>query len=161
MAFSSDSENQNAAALDAAPATSIQKHPAGKFMWSIALGGPLISWIVHHRETMKSQYGFFWPMFAWSIVLNIPSVVLSCLRVIFEPDKTVGIFMILTWVWYIAEVVFMGRLGAGKITDCVPDYNPADYKRRELIGIVVGAALIILCFGFAALAVLAAVASGM
>ncbi len=158
MAFDSNSENQIG---DVAPAASIQKHPAGKFMWSMALGGPLISWIVHHRETMNSQYGFFWPMFAWSIVLNIPCIVLSCLGTVFEPEKTIGIFMILNWVWYIAEIVFMGRLGAGKITDCVPDYNPADYKRRELIGTVVGAALIILGFCTIVLAAVVAAAAEM
>lgn len=70
-------------------------------------------------------------------------------------------FMILNWVWYIAEIVLMGRLGAGKITDCVPDYNPADYKRRELIGIVVGAALIILGFCTIVLAAVVAAAAEM
>ena len=158
MAFDSNSENQIG---DVAPAASIQKHPAGKFMWSMALGGPLISWIVHHRETMNSQYGFFWPMIGWGILVNIPEMILGALSTLYEPEGTIGVFTILYWVWYVAIFVIMGKLGAGKMTDCVPDYNPADYKRRELIGTVVGAALIILGFCTIVLAAVVAAAAEM
>ena len=158
MAFDSKNEDQIG---EAAPALSIQKHPAGKFMWSMALGGPVLSWIVHHRATTKSQYGFFWPMIGWGILVNIPEMILGALSTLYEPEGTIGVFTILYWVWYVAIFVIMGKLGAGKMTDCVPDYNPADYKRRERIGIIVGVILIVLALCFSAFMGILMAASGM
>ncbi|MCQ2049958.1 MAG: zinc ribbon domain-containing protein [Candidatus Saccharibacteria bacterium] len=123
-------------------------HPAGTFMWSVALGGPLVAWFVHRHEIKNSPISFFWPMLGWSFLTNIPDRIFSRLSDTFEGPDGFGIFSLLGAVWYFASIYIIGKLGASKIAQCLPNYNYEDYKRREKCGTIAGAIILAmaLCF---------------
>ncbi len=120
------------------------EHPAGTFMWSVALGGPLVAWFFHRNEIKNSALSFFWPMLGWSVLTNIPDRIFSKLSDAFEGPDAFGIFSLLGLVWFFVSIYIVGKLGASKIKQCVPDYDFEDYKRREQYGIVVGVVVVVI-----------------
>ena len=111
------------------------EHPAGSFMWSFALGGPIIAWFFHRKELKSSNLSFIWPMIGWNFLLDLPDRALSRLTDMFEPADTIGIYSILGIIWFFISIFILGKLGAARIKKCLPVYNHADYKRHEKYGI--------------------------
>lgn len=124
-------------AAEPVPETVAVAHPAGKFMWSMALGGPIIAWFFHRKELKKSVKSFFLPMFGWDFLTNMADRALTFGSKMMGSD-TVNIFDILGIVWFFVAIFILGRLGASKIKECLPDYAAEDYKPRERKGIIWG-----------------------
>ena len=122
---------------ESVPETVAVAHPAGKFMWSMALGGPIIAWFFHRKELKKSAKSFFWPMFGWNFLTNMADRALTFGSKM-TYSETLNIFDILSVIWFFAAVFILGRLGASKIKECLPDYAAEDYKPRERKGIIWG-----------------------
>ncbi len=127
------------------PETVATEHPAGKFMWSVALGGPLISWFFHRKELKKSEKGFFLPMLGWNILTNMVDRALTTASK-FQGSEFLNVYDILGMVWFFASIFILGRLGASRIKNCLPDYAAVDYKPRERKGIIAGAIVMVIVF---------------
>jgi len=112
-------------------------HPAKSFMWSVAIGGPLIAYIVHRKELKNSLLSFFWPMFGWTFLMNIPCKIADRLSTMREPEDF-GMISLISLILWFANVFVIGKLGAKKIKEVVPEYPYSDYKKRERLGIVIG-----------------------
>ncbi|MBR4398217.1 MAG: hypothetical protein IKT05_03420 [Fibrobacter sp.] len=127
------------------PETVAVAHPAGKFMWSMALGGPIIAWFFHRKELKKSAKSFFWPMFGWNFLTNMADRALTFGSKM-TYSETLNIFDILSVIWFFAAVFILGRLGASKIKECLPDYAAEDYKPCERRGTILGIVLMVIVF---------------
>ena len=110
------------------------QHPAGTFMWSAALGGPVISWIAHSKAlngvsflavlfAVNFLFGFGYKLLRDSVNLKeYPLLALPfCLGYILAVSCTLGV------------------VGAKKIKNEVPNYNEQDYRKREKWGTIFGA----------------------
>ena len=127
------------------PETVATEHPAGKFMWSMALGGPIISWFFHRKELKNSAKSFFWPMFGWNLLTNMVDKALTAGSK-FMATETLTVFDALGIVWFFVAIFILGRLGASKIKECLPDYAAEDYKPNERWGIIWGIVLVVVVF---------------
>lgn len=127
------------------PETVAVAHPAGKFMWSMALGGPIIAWFFHRKELKKSVKSFFLPMFGWNLLTNMADRALTFGSKMMGSD-TVNIFDILGIVWFFVAIFILGKLGASKIKECLPDYAAEDYKPCERRGTILGIVLMVIGF---------------
>lgn len=127
------------------PETAAVAHPAGKFMWSMALGGPIISWFFHRKELEKSAKSFFLPMLGWNILTNMVDKALIAGSEMTSPE-TLNVYDILGMVWFFVSIFILGRLGASKIKECLPEYAPEVYKPRERKGIILGVVIFVIAF---------------
>lgn len=118
-------------------------HPAGSFMWSVALGGPVVAYLVHRKELAPQLQSFFWPMFGWSILIGLPCRFMDRLAVMNEPEDF-GLLSAISLLFWVADIFVIGKIGAKKIKDVVPEYPYSDYKSREKIGVIVGVVVIVL-----------------
>lgn len=115
-------------------------HPAGSFMWSVAIGGPIAAYLVHRKELKTKPLSFFWPMVGWNILVSFPCRFMDRLAEMNEPEDFGLITTLSLLLWIVASFV-IGKIGAKKIKEVVPEYPYSDYKKREWIGIVVGLVL--------------------
>lgn len=127
------------------------EHPAGSFMWSAGLGGPIIAWFFHRKKLKLSNNIFIWPMIGWNILINITNKVTEKLSVLFDAPDSVGIFSILNIIWFFISIFILGKLGALKIKECLPDYDFNDYKQNEKYAIITGILFMIASFSISLL----------
>ena len=144
-------------AAEPVPETVAVAHPAGKFMWSMALGGPIIAWFFHRKELKKSAKSFFWPMFGWNFLTNMADRALTFGSKM-TYSETLNVFDILSVIWFFVAIFILGRLGASKIKECLPDYAAEDYKPRERRGTILGVVLLVVAFLCSAFLSLAGIA---
>lgn len=109
----------------------MQDHPAGKFLWSTAIGDPFITWFFHRKTLKTAPKSFFWAMTKIYLLLFIPEFTLSCLNDYYEKESaplflTIGLFL-----YFVFNVVFQGFIGAKIMKKNVPNYNAIIYKSNE------------------------------
>lgn len=117
------------------------EHPVGNFMWSAALGGPLIASIVHYKALKgKAFVHFFFSLVALNFLFRAADRSLSHI-VYFEkwPVLLLPFFVI----YVIAYIVVFGKVGAKNLKVDAPRYKPQEYRRRERWGIGLGIAYLI------------------
>ena len=117
------------------------EHPVGNFMWSAALGGPLIASIVHYKALKAKAFAhFFFSLVALNFLFRAADRSLSHI-VYFEkwPVLLLPFFVI----YVIAYIVVFGKVGAKNLKVDAPRYKPQEYRRRERWGIGLGIAYLI------------------
>jgi hypothetical protein len=117
------------------------EHPVGNFMWSAALGGPLIASIVHYKALKGKAFAhFFFSLVALNFLFRAADRSLSHI-VYFEkwPVLLLPFFVI----YVIAYIVVFGKVGAKNLKVDAPRYKPQEYRRRERWGIGLGIAYLI------------------
>ena len=117
------------------------EHPVGNFMWSAALGGPLIASIVHFKALKgKALAHFFFSLVAINFFIRTADRALSH-AVYFEkwPVLLLPYFV----VYVAAYIVIFGKVGAKNLKVDAPRYKPQEYRRRERWGIGLGIAYLV------------------
>ena len=109
-------------------------HPAGAFMWSAALGGPVISWLAHRKALNGAS--FLAVMFAVNFLFGIGYKLLHD-SVNLKEYPLLALPFCLGYI--VAVSCTLGVVGAKKIKNEVPNYNEQDYRRREKWGSIFGA----------------------
>lgn len=109
------------------------QHPAGNFMWSAALGGPIFSTIVHYRKLKSLR--FFLELALVNVAIKFLFRVLDNSIDWTEFPLLAPPAVIFSWV---IHVCVMGKLGAWRIKAYIPKYNVNEYRRREKIGVILG-----------------------
>lgn len=109
------------------------RHPAGNFMWSAALGGPIFSTIVHYRKLKSLR--FFLELALVNVAIKFLFRVLDNSIDWSEVPLLALPAVICSW---LVHVCVMGKLGAWRIKAHVPKYNVDDYRHREKIGVILG-----------------------
>lgn len=108
-----------------------QKHPAGKFMWSAALGDPFITWFFHRKALKNAPRNFFWIMTKFYLIMFIPDFILGCLMDYHEKESSVMIYLVLLVVYSIVNIVIQGFVGAKVIRFSYPNYESTEYQNNE------------------------------
>lgn len=110
------------------------EHPAGRFMWSAALGGPIVSWIVHMKELKGASF------FAVLLAVNLIFVVgYKFVGGLWDYKEHPLLALPLCLGYIVARSCALGLVGAKKMQSEAPNYNTQDYRRREKWGIIFGA----------------------
>lgn len=109
------------------------RHPAGNFMWSAALGGPIFSTIVHYRKLKSLR--FFLELALVNVAIKFLFRVLDNSIDWSEIPLLALPAVICSW---LVHVCVMGKLGAWRIKAHVPKYNVDDFRHREKIGVILG-----------------------
>lgn len=109
----------------------VQNHPAGKFLWSAAIGDPFITWFFHRKTLKKAPKSFFWAMTKIYLLLFIPEFALSCLNDYYEKSST-PLYLTIGWGLYaVFNVVLQGFIGAKIMKKSTPKYNAFVFKSNE------------------------------
>lgn len=109
----------------------MQNHPAGKFLWSVAIGDPFITWFFHRKILKNAPKSFFWAMTKIYLLLFIPEFTLSCLNDYYEKESAPLFLLIGLLLYFVFNVVFQGFIGAKIMKKSVPNYNAIIYKSNE------------------------------
>ena len=119
------------------------------FLWSVVLAGVLVSWLCHHKylkKTDKFSTKFFLPLFGIQCGFRYLAYMLS--KIDFSGIGSPGLFLqgifivgVCLLYWF-----FIGKLGFALLKKAVPNYEPAAFKKRERIGIVIGIPIFALDF---------------
>ena len=119
------------------------------FLWSVVLAGVLVSWLCHHKYLKKADRfntKFFLPLFGIQCGFRYLAYMLSKIDLsgIGSPGLFLqGIFIVVVCLLY---WFFIGKLGFALLKKAVPNYEPAAFKKRERIGIVIGIPIFALDF---------------
>lgn len=111
------------------------------FLWSVVLAGVLVSWLCHHKylkKTDKFSTKFFLPLFGIQCGFRYLAYMLS--KIDFSGIGSPGLFLqgIFIVVVCLLYWFFIGKLAFALLKKAVPNYEPAAFKKRERIGIVIG-----------------------
>ena len=119
------------------------------FLWSVVLAGVLVSWLCHHKylkKTDRFSTKFFLPLFGIQCGFRYLAYMLSKIDLsgIGSPGLFLqGIFIVVVCLLY---WFFIGKLGFALLKKAVPNYDPAAFKKRERVGIVIGIPIFALDF---------------
>lgn len=119
------------------------------FLWSVVLAGVLVSWLCHHKylkKTDRFSTKFFLPLFGIQCGFRYLAYMLS--KIDFSGIGSPGLFLqgIFIVVVCLLYWFFIGKLGFALLKKAVPNYEPAAFKKRERIGIVIGIPIFALDF---------------
>lgn len=119
------------------------------FLWSVVLAGVLVSWLCHHKylkKTDKFSTKFFLPLFGIQCGFRYLAYMLS--KIDFSGIGSPGLFLqgIFIVVVCLLYWFFIGKLAFALLKKAVPNYEPAAFKKRERIGIVIGIPIFALDF---------------
>jgi hypothetical protein len=119
------------------------------FLWSVVLAGVLVSWLCHHKYLKKSDRfstKFFLPLFGIQCGFRYLAYMLS--KIDFSGIGSPGLFLqgIFIVVVCLLYWFFIGKLAFALLKKAVPNYEPAAFKKRERIGIVIGIPIFALDF---------------
>lgn len=115
--------------------------PAGTFMWSVGLGGPLLGYLVHHNELKSSTKSFFWPMFAWCIVIDLGMrfllafVMFAVALVVNNPSVALILGVVCCLAFVPVQVFIMGKLAAARMNKVYMLGDLARFKKNESLAI--------------------------
>ena len=119
------------------------------FLWSVVLAGVLVSWLCHHKylkKTDRFSTKFFLPLFGIQCGFRYLAYMLS--KIDFSGIGSPGLFLqgIFIVVVCLLYWFFIGKLGFALLKKAVPNYDPAAFKKRERVGIVIGIPIFALDF---------------
>ena len=119
------------------------------FLWSVVLAGVFVSWLCHHKylkKTDKFSTKFFLPLFGIQCGFRYLAYLLS--KIDFSGIGSPGLFLqgIFIVVVCLLYWFFIGKLAFALLKKAVPNYEPAAFKKRERIGIVIGIPIFALDF---------------
>ena len=119
------------------------------FLWSVVLAGVLVSWLCHHKylkKTDRFSTKFFLPLFGIQCGFRYLAYMLS--KIDFSGIGSPGLFLqgIFIVVVCLLYWFFIGKLAFALLKKAVPNYEPAAFKKRERIGIVIGIPIFALDF---------------
>ena len=108
-------------------------HPAGRFMWSAALGGPIVSWLAHYKELKGASF------FAVLLTVNLVFIMTyEFVGSLWNYREYPLLALPLCLAYIVVRSCALGIVGAKKMQSEAPNYNVQDYRRREKWGIVFG-----------------------
>lgn len=110
-------------------------------LWSVVLAGVFVSWLCHYKYLKKGdKFGtkFFLPLFGIQCGFRYLAYMLS--KIDFSGIGSPGLFLqgIFIVVVCLLYWFFIGKLGFALLKKAVPNYDPAAFKKRERVGIVIG-----------------------
>ena len=119
------------------------------FLWSVVLAGVFVSWLCHYKylkKTDKFSTKFFLPLFGIQCGFRYLAYMLS--KIDFSGIGSPGLFLqgIFIVVVCLLYWFFIGKLAFALLKKAVPNYEPAAFKKRERIGIVIGIPIFALDF---------------
>ena len=111
------------------------------FLWSVVLAGVFVSWLCHYKYLKKGdKFGtkFFLPLFGIQCGFRYLAYMLS--KINLSGIGSPGLFLqgIIIVVVCLLYWFFIGKLGFALLKKAVPNYEPAAFKKRERIGIIIG-----------------------
>ena len=109
------------------------KHPAGNFMWSAALGGPIFSTLVHYKKLRGPR--FFVVLVIINVLIKVGKRFLD--NCVDWSEYSLLALPVCVGVWLI-HICVMGKAGAWQLKIDAPTYNVHDYHRREKWGVILG-----------------------
>lgn len=118
-------------------------------LWSVVLAGVFVSWLCHYKYLKKGdKFGtkFFLPLFGIQCVFRYLAYMLSKIDLsgIGSPGLFLqGIFIVVVCLLY---WFFIGKLGFALLKKAIPNYDPATFKKRERVGIIIGIPIVTLEF---------------
>ena len=108
------------------------KHPVGNFMWSVAVGSPVISFIVHRKKVGAE---FVVTLICINILLNLgDKLLIGCLDWNLYPLLKIPVFL----GYWVARFCVLGKAGAWKMKIDAPEYDAEEFRHKEKIAIIVG-----------------------
>lgn len=119
------------------------------FLWSVVLAGVFVSWLCHYKYLKKVDRfstKFFLPLFGIQCVARyflymVSKINLSTIGAFGPLLHGVIIIVVCLFYWFI-----LGKLAFALLKKAVPNYEPAAFKKRERIGIVIGIPIFALDF---------------
>ncbi len=119
------------------------------FLWSVVLAGVLVSWLCHHKylkKTDRFSTKFFLPLFGIQCGFRYLAYMLS--KIDFSGIGSPGLFLQSIFIVVVCLLYwfFIGKLGFALLKKAVPNYDPAAFKKRERVGIVIGIPIFALDF---------------
>lgn len=106
------------------------QHPAGKFLWSAALGDPFITWFFHRKALKQSPKSYFWKMTMVYLLLFVPEFILTCLNDYHEKEST-SVFLTISLLYGFFNTIIQGFIGAKIMKSSAPNYESSIYKNNE------------------------------
>ena len=108
------------------------KHPVGNFMWSVAVGSPIISFIVHRKRVGAE---FVVTLICINILLNLgDKLLIGSLDWNQYPLLKIPVFL----GYWVARFCVLGKAGAWKMKIDAPEYDAEEFRHKEKIAIIVG-----------------------
>ena len=108
------------------------KHPVGNFMWSVAVGSPVISFIVHRKKVGAE---FVVTLICINILLNLgDKLLIGSLDWNQYPLLKIPVFL----GYWLARFCVLGKAGAWKMKIDAPEYDAEEFRHKEKIAIIVG-----------------------
>ena len=119
------------------------------FLWSVVLAGVFVSWLCHYKylkKTDKFSTKFFLPLFGIQCGFRYLAYMLS--KIDFSGIGSPGLFLQSIFIVVVCLLYwfFIGKLGFALLKKAVPNYDPAAFKKRERVGIVIGIPIFALDF---------------
>ena len=108
------------------------KHPVGNFMWSVAVGSPIISLIVHRKRVGAE---FVVTLICINVLLNLgDKLLIGSLDWNQYPLLKIPVFL----GYWLARFCVLGKAGAWKMKIDAPEYDAEEFRHKEKIAIIVG-----------------------
>lgn len=108
------------------------QHPVGNFMWSVAVGSPVISFIVHRKRVGAE---FCTILICINVLLNLGDrLLVGSLDWNEYPLLRIPVFL----GYWVARICVMGKAGAWRMKIDAPKYNAEEFRHKEKIAIIVG-----------------------
>jgi hypothetical protein len=108
------------------------KHPVGNFMWSVAVGSPVISFIVHRKQVGAE---FVVTLICINMLLNLgDKLLIGSLDWNQYPLLKIPVFL----GYWAARFCVLGKAGAWRMKVDAPKYDAEEFRQKEKIAIIVG-----------------------
>lgn len=108
------------------------QHPVGNFMWSVAVGSPVISFIMH-RKRVGAEFCVI--LICINVLLNLGDrLLVGSLDWNEYPLLRIPAFL----GYWVARICVMGKAGAWRMKIDAPKYDAEEFRHKEKIAIIVG-----------------------
>ena len=108
------------------------QHPVGNFMWSVAVGSPVIAFIVH-RKRVGAEFCVI--LICINVLLNLGDrLLVGSLDWNEYPLLRIPVFL----GYWVARICVMGKAGAWRMKIDAPKYDAEEFRHTEKIAIIVG-----------------------
>lgn len=108
------------------------KHPVGNFMWSVAVGSPIISFIFHRKKVGAE---FVVILIGINMLLNLgDKLLIGSLDWDQYPLLKIPVFL----GYWVARICVLGKAGAWRMKIDAPKYDVEEFRHKEKIAIIVG-----------------------
>ena len=108
------------------------QHPVGNFMWSVAVGSPVIAFIVH-RKRVGAEFCVI--LICINVLLNLGDrLLVGSLDWNEYPLLRIPVFL----GYWVARICVMGKAGAWRMKIDAPKYDAEEFRHKEKIAIIVG-----------------------